>query len=279
MCHSAEKFRGHPFNVSENLGYRKFLCIREGGGITFLRRKHLSHSTEKFRWGTIRCFRKIRVSQIFVPKMGISLNSVEKISCHSADKFRKRTLLCFGKILESKNFQQKRGKLQDFVGSFFYIWMRGGLITIFRPENFCLTVPKYFIGEQFFVSKNFSFQNFSCIWAGSITVLSKIFVSQDRNEKFCEGPLLFSRKNMVTKNFLHNSGIMFFRRKLLVSQCPKVSWASLQCFRNFAVSKNFMHNREYHNFPSKNVCFIEPKNFVKEPISVSLVSGIKKCWG
>ena len=24
--HSAEKFRGHPFNVSENLGYRKILC-------------------------------------------------------------------------------------------------------------------------------------------------------------------------------------------------------------------------------------------------------------
>ena len=29
---SAEKFRGHPFNVSENLGYRKILCII--GGIT-----------------------------------------------------------------------------------------------------------------------------------------------------------------------------------------------------------------------------------------------------
>ena len=30
--HSAEKFRGHPSNVSENLGYRKILCII--GGIT-----------------------------------------------------------------------------------------------------------------------------------------------------------------------------------------------------------------------------------------------------
>ena len=35
--HSAEKFRGHPFNVSENLGYRKILCII--GGITSFRRK------------------------------------------------------------------------------------------------------------------------------------------------------------------------------------------------------------------------------------------------
>ena len=32
-----EKFRGHPYNVSENLGYRKILCII--GGITIFRRK------------------------------------------------------------------------------------------------------------------------------------------------------------------------------------------------------------------------------------------------
>ena len=35
--HSAEKFREHPFNASENLGYRKILCII--GGITICRRK------------------------------------------------------------------------------------------------------------------------------------------------------------------------------------------------------------------------------------------------
>ena len=35
--HSAEKVRGHPINVSENLGYRKILCIL--GGITHFRRK------------------------------------------------------------------------------------------------------------------------------------------------------------------------------------------------------------------------------------------------
>ena len=33
----AEKFRGHPFKFSENLGYRKILCII--GGITSFRRK------------------------------------------------------------------------------------------------------------------------------------------------------------------------------------------------------------------------------------------------
>ena len=55
-------------------------------------------------------------------------------------------------------------------------------------------------------------------------------------------------------------GITFFRRKFLVSQCRKNSWASLQCFRKFGVSKNFMHNRGYHNFPSKIFCLTVPKN-------------------
>ena len=51
----AKNFVREHFGVSENFGYRKILYIREGG-ITFLRRKLLSHSTEKYRWGTLRCF-------------------------------------------------------------------------------------------------------------------------------------------------------------------------------------------------------------------------------
>ena len=47
MSGNAKKFRGHSFNVSENLGYRKTLCIT--GGNTFLRRCFWSHSAENFR--------------------------------------------------------------------------------------------------------------------------------------------------------------------------------------------------------------------------------------
>ena len=52
--HSAEKSRGHPFNVSENLGYRKILCLI--GGITIFRRIFLSHSVENHRKGALQCF-------------------------------------------------------------------------------------------------------------------------------------------------------------------------------------------------------------------------------
>ena len=89
-----KNFVGEQFGVSENFGYRKIICIREGG-ITFSVRNFLSHSTEKLRWGILRCFRKFRVSQNFMHKKGLSLNSVEKFLSHSADKVRRRTLLCF----------------------------------------------------------------------------------------------------------------------------------------------------------------------------------------
>ena len=101
-------------------------------------------------------------------------------------------------------------------------------------------------------------------------------------EKFRKGILLFLRKFLVSKSFVdekkRGGGITFFRRKFLVSQCRKISRASLQCFRKFGVSKNFMHNRGYHNFPSKIFCLTVPKNFVGEPFSVSLISGIERFY-
>ena len=75
----------------------------------------------------------------------------------------------------------------------------GGGITIFRRSS-CLTVPKYFIGEHFGVSEKFFYRKFSCIGGGrGITVPSKFFVSQDRNEKLCKGTLLISGYFLVSK--------------------------------------------------------------------------------
>ena len=134
-------------------------------------------------------------------------------------------------------------------------------------------------------------------------------------EKFRGHPFNASENLGYRKILCILGGITFFRRKFLVSECRKISWACLQCFRKFGVSKNFMHNRGYHNFPSKTFlshsaekfrghpfnnsenlgyrkimhnrgyhnfpskifCLTVPKNFVKEPFSVSLISGIKKC--
>ena len=57
-------------------------------------------------------------------------------------------------------------------------------------------------------------------------------------EKFRKGIILFLRKFLVSKSFMdEKGGITFFRRKFLFSQCRKILWASLQCFRKFGVSQ------------------------------------------
>ena len=92
-------------------GIEKFYASeRERGVSRFSVENSLSHSTEKFRWGTLRCIRKFRVTKNFMQKKGISLNSVEKFLSHSADKTRRRTLLCFDRILVLKSFSKGRGR-------------------------------------------------------------------------------------------------------------------------------------------------------------------------
>ena len=50
--HNAEKFRGHPFNVWENLGYRKIFMHNTGYHI-FSVENFWSHSAEKLRKGAL----------------------------------------------------------------------------------------------------------------------------------------------------------------------------------------------------------------------------------
>ena len=183
-------------------------------------------------------------------KKGISLNSVEKSLSHSADKIRRRTLV-FQKNSGIENFQAKEGgsftvlpkiflshrtektspgnhsvfqKISGREKYFMDLWIRGGGgITIFR-RSFCLTVPKYFIGEHFGVSENFFYRKFSCK-KGGILVLSKFFVSQDRNGKLCKGTLLcFPEVFWYRKKFMDKRGhITIFYRKFVVSQYRKTS--------------------------------------------------------
>ena len=90
-------------------------------------------------------------------------------------------------------FQKNSGREKYFMDR-----RGGGGITIFR-RSFCLSVPKNFIGEHFGVSEKFFHRKFSCIGGGASWSLSKFFVSQDRNEKLCEGILLFSGSFLVSK--------------------------------------------------------------------------------
>ena len=70
-----------------------------------------------------------------------------------------------------------------------------------------------------------------------------------------------------------------FSVEVFVSQYRKTLQGnpSLLCFRNFPVAKKFEVKRGSIT-ASKNFCLTVPKNFVGEPFSVSLLSGIENFY-
>ena len=108
-------------------------------------------STEKFRCGTLRYFKKFWLSKNFMHQKGISLFYVEIFLSHRTEKLRTGTLLCFRKFLVWKK-----------------LWMRGGGgggggSSRFSVEIFCLTVLNNIVGEPFCVSKNLGYRKLLCI--------------------------------------------------------------------------------------------------------------------
>ena len=111
FCLTVQKICGEPSNVSENFGYRKILCIRKGVHY-FLLKLFLSHSAEKFRSGTLLCFKKILVSKIFMHRRGgdITVLSKKVLSHRTETKNLVREPYCFPwNFWYRKNFMGKRG--------------------------------------------------------------------------------------------------------------------------------------------------------------------------
>ena len=92
--HSAEKVRGHPFNVSENLRYRKIFMHNRGYHV--FPSKIFGLTVPKNFVGIHSMFQKIWGIEKFLCIIGkflcISRFSVENFWSQSAEKFRKGTL-------------------------------------------------------------------------------------------------------------------------------------------------------------------------------------------
>ena len=147
LSHSTEKFRWGTLRCIRKLRVSKNFMNQRGGGEHVLRQKLLSHSTENFRRVTLRCFRKIRVSQNFMHKKWISLNSVENFCSHSAEKFRGYP------FNDSGNLGYR--KLLCKIG-----------VSRFSIEIFLSHSTKNFVGEHFGVSENFVYRKILCIRSG-----------------------------------------------------------------------------------------------------------------
>ena len=81
LSHSTKKLREEPSNVSKSLKCEVTKKIlNENGILRFSVENFLAQSADKFRCGTLRYIRKIRLSKNFMPKRVISLLSVEFFS-------------------------------------------------------------------------------------------------------------------------------------------------------------------------------------------------------
>ena len=163
-----KNFVREPFFVSPTCGIEIFMHKRGMSRISA--ESFLSHSTKTFRRGTLLCIKKFWYRKILRIREGrVSRFSVEIVFSQTKETFRKGTLLCcFRNFPAAKKIMEKRGE--------------GGSIKILRPNFFCLTVPKNFVGELFKVSLNWSIEKFYA-WEGYVRIFCrKSFVSQCRKK-------------------------------------------------------------------------------------------------
>ena len=112
-----------------------------------------------------------------------------------------------------------------------------------------------------------------------IMVLSKFFVSQDRKEKLCEGTLLFSGIFLVSKKFMDKKGLSRFSVEIFMSHSAEKFLKGILLFlRKLLVSKSFMHEKGGITFFRRKFLASVAKNFVGEPFSVSLISGMENFY-
>ena len=231
FCHTVPKnFVGEHFGVSENFGYRKYIWISEGG-ITFSVKNFLSHSTEKFRCGTLRCFRKFRVSQNFMHQRGGYHVSPSKIFCHTVPK----------------NFVGEHFGVSENFGYRKYICIREGGIT-FSVKNFLShSTEKFRCGtlrcfRKFRVSQNFMHQR-----GGYHVLRQKLLVTQYRKISLWNTSV-FQKISCIAKFYASERGVSRFSvENFLSHSTEKFCWGTLRCIRKFRVSKIYMHQRGgYH---------------------------------
>ena len=101
---------------------------------------------------------------------------------------------------------------------------RGGGVSRFSVEVFCLPVPKYFIGEHFGVSENFFYRKFSCIRAGHLGFVEIFCLTGPKRKALSRNPSVFRKFSGIEKKFMDKRGhITIFYRKFVVSQYRKTS--------------------------------------------------------
>ena len=172
----------HSF-VSKDVGYRKFLWIREEGVCHDFFPRFVSHYRKKFvrkHFGVLEnfWFRKL----FLVGEEGVCHDFFSKFLSHSTENIRRATLLFCRKFLVSKNVMDKRRRCcitipcqslclqvpENFIGYPFVFEKTSGIENFYGQEkrgvyhdfcqSLCLTLPKNFVGQLFYVSKKYEYR-------------------------------------------------------------------------------------------------------------------------
>ena len=138
--------------------------------------------------------------------------------------------------------------LQSSIPPLIYVLYAKGYHD-FPLKNFRLTVRKI-SSRKPSVSQKISGIEKLYASEGNITIFYKKYCCLTVPKILRRGTLLCFRNFLVSKKLMDKRGgggkgggsITIFSRRFLVSQCQNISRASLQNFRKFGVSKNFMHN-------------------------------------
>ena len=194
-----------------------------------------------------------------MPRRGISRFCFEKLLSHSTEKFRRGAILCFTKW--HPKILWKRG--------------RGEGVSYFSVKNFWSKRQKFSYGNPsvrhyFRVSKKFMLQRVY------VTILCRNFFVSQYRKKFI-ATLRCVGKPPVSKNLMQG-GDHDFPLKIFVSQCQKIRRRTFLCLTKFLLSKNFI-DKSGEGGSITILCLkihvSVPTNFVWEPFSMSLFSGIE----
>ena len=259
LSHSTEKLREEPSNVSKTFKWEVSKNLMQKNGISRLSvQNFLSQSTEKFRWGTLRYIRKVRLSKNFMPKKVIILFSVEFMSRLlpiNAYKVGWGTPLWSRFFGTSKTFILSRGVLR------------------FSVDFFGLTVPKIFVVNAFNLPEIFGYRNFLCMRTENHVLQSKNFVSQYAKKSW--EPLLSSRIFGISETFLRITVFLGFFLSHITEKLSEEPSNVSQSFKCEVSKKNWMRT-EYHDFPSKIFRLRVLNDFVVEHFGISEKFGYRK---
>ena len=256
LSHSSEKLREDPSNVSESFKWQVSIKVMQKNGVSRLSVENfLSQSAEKFRWGTLRYIRKVRLSKNFMHRRVISLFSVEFFSRLLPIKLGWESLF----VSESLGHRRLLCSVAGYRDS----------PLIF----FDLTVLKNFVRNPNKLAGKFDYRIFLCMRTENHVLHSKCFVSQyaknswERLLRFKMFGILETSLHITVfpRFFCLTVAKNFVRNHLMFLTVSEVRYRENLCKRT-----------EYHDFQSKIFCLRLPKIFFGEHFGISKKFGFRK---